>query len=295
MATSPTSIRTMSPFTPIAWLGAAALDSTAYLGGLGLLGLSALRSIVASRGDRPAFLTIVTRQADQILSLGIPLVAVVNVGMGSFLAMQAYFGATFVDGSGAVVGVGLIRNLAPLMVGLTMSGLLAVKVVPELQGDRAVLDREPGWVPNRFREDPERPIAIDTNQLAAARIAAAMLAGPILAIWGALVGTVVGVIVAKSLLGVTFSDFFAMFAGMIWRRDVISLVAKGVLFGGIAGLFACHEGLRTCNDQRPLSSRVCRAAALAGVAILVANSGFFLLLYHAGPAFGPTLLRSPAR
>ena len=33
---------------------------------------------------------------------------------------------------------------------------------------------------------------------------------------------------------------------------------------------------------------------LTPVAILVFNSGWFLLVYHAGPAFGPTLLAPPA-
>ena len=50
--------------------------------------------------------------------MGLPLVGLVHVGMGSFLSMQAYFGATFMDGIGPVTGVGLIRNLAPLLTGL---------------------------------------------------------------------------------------------------------------------------------------------------------------------------------
>ncbi len=293
MPTSAGSIRSFSPLTPIAWLGALVLDSTAYCGGLGLLSMSALRAVLVRRANQPAFFPSVIREADQLLSLGIPLVGVANIGMGSFLSMQAYFGATFVDGSGAVVGVGLIRNLAPLTVGLTMCGLLAAKFIPELQGDRIALEREPGWVPDRFAREPEKPL--EPGRLAAVRLAAAVIVGPLLAIWGALVGTIVGVLVAKSMLGVTFSDFFAMFAGMIWRRDVVSLVLKGMLFAGIAGLFACHEGLMPSDDPRSLPGRVCRSIVMAGMAILVANAGFFLLLYHAGPAFGPTLLNPPAR
>ena len=32
--------------------------------------------------------------------MGLPMVGLVHVGLGSFLAMQAYFGATFMDGIG---------------------------------------------------------------------------------------------------------------------------------------------------------------------------------------------------
>lgn len=279
------------PFAPLAWLGSAALDTTAYLGGIVIVATSAIRAAIAPRGESPPFLGGVFRQADDLLMLGIPLVSIVNVGMGSFLSMQAYFGATFVDGSGAVVGVGLVRNLAPLMIGFTMAGLLAAKVVPELTGDRMSLDREPGWVRDRVALDPIHPI--EPARLAATRIAASMLIGPVLAIWGAAVGTIVGAVVASSLLGVTFEEFFAMFAGMIWRRDVVGLLAKGIVYGGISGLIACHEGLMPSMGTL-LPNRVQRAIIWAGLAILLANSGFFLIFYHGGPAFGPTLLKPPA-
>lgn len=283
------------PLAPVAWLGSSLMEISAYFGGLGLLGLGSFRAAVAPRGRSSRFLPMVALQIEELLGLGMPLVAVVNIGMGSFLSMQAYFGATFVDGTGAVVGVGLIRNLAPLMVGLTMGGLFAGKFTPELSGDHTSLDREPGWVPDRVGVAVEPTEPIEPSRLAAVRVAAAIAVGPLLTIWGALVGTFVGVVVARSLLGVTVSEFFAMFAGMIWQRDVIGLVVKGMTFGGIAGLLGCHEGLRTSDSTRSLAARACRAASLAGLAILVVNSGWFLLVYHAGPAFGPTLLTSPAR
>ena len=76
------------------------------------------------------------RQLASILIMGFPLVALVHVGIGSFLSMQAYFGGTFVDGTGAVVGVGLIRNAAPMMAGLTLAGLIGARTTAELRGGR---------------------------------------------------------------------------------------------------------------------------------------------------------------
>ena len=86
------------------------------------------------------------------------------------------------------------------------------------------------------RPDPGRSTAI--------RIGAGMLAGPILSLWGVLVGTVVGWRVAAKLVGVTSDVFFTMFLEMIWVRDLWGLVLKGMIFGMLAALFACHEGLR---------------------------------------------------
>ncbi len=70
-----------------------------------------------------------------------------------------------------------------------------------------------------------------------------------------------------------------------------------MIFGLLAGLFACHEGLRPSQGRGSsgTSLAACRAACFAGVAILTVNSSWFLLFYHAGPAFGPTLLSPPGR
>jgi phospholipid/cholesterol/gamma-HCH transport system permease protein len=230
--------------------------------------------------------------------MGLPLVALVHFGMGSFMALQAYFGGTFVDGTGAVVGVGLIRNVAPLMAGLTMTGLIAVRFTSELRGrSRIGLDDDPLWLADRDAT-PEHPSpprrATEPGRLAAARIGAALIAGPITAMWGAAVGTVVGWQVAKTMLGVSTHGFFSMFWEMLWLRDVIGMVVKGALYSSLAALCACHEGLRGPAERDPdpeaVAMAVFRAVCLAAVAILVVNSGWFLLIYHAGPAFGPTLL-----
>ena len=68
-----------------------------------------------------------------MLFTGFPLVGLVHIAIGSFLSLQAYYGSTFVDGTGAVVGVGLLRNLGAMMTGLTFAGILAARMVPELR------------------------------------------------------------------------------------------------------------------------------------------------------------------
>jgi phospholipid/cholesterol/gamma-HCH transport system permease protein len=173
--------------------------------------------------------------------------------------------------------VGLIRNLAPLLTGFILAGLVSARYVAELRAaDRAGLE-------------PAR--------LVASRVAATMVAGPILAAWGSIVGIAVGWLVARSLMGLTFPAFFDMFLEMLWTRDVVGLVVKGVVFGFAAGLLACHEGLSGPHGlgDRPevVCSSACRAAYLTGLAVLFFNAAWFLLVYHAGPAFGPTVLVPP--
>ena len=68
-----------------------------------------------------------------MISMGIPTIGLVHIAVGSFLSLQAYYGSTFVDGTGAVVGVGLLRNLGGIMSGMVFSGILAARMIPELR------------------------------------------------------------------------------------------------------------------------------------------------------------------
>jgi phospholipid/cholesterol/gamma-HCH transport system permease protein len=285
---------------PLAWVGRKTLDGVGYLGALGSLLASAGRSIVRPAGDPPPFLPALMRQLSWMLAMGLPLVGLVHVALGSFLSMQAYFGGTFVDGTGAVVGVGLIRNAAPMMAGLTLAGLIGARTTAELRGrSRIGLDGDPGWVADRevvlgLQADPRR--APEPGRVAAVRIVAALIVGPVLVCWGVVVGTVVGWQVSRELLGVETHAFFYMFSEMLWVRDIVGLLVKAIAFAAFAAAFACHEGLRGPARPDPDSVPVaaCRATCLAAAAMLALNSGWFLLFYHGGPMFGPTLLAPPA-
>ena len=175
------------------------------------------------------------------------------------------------------------------MTGLTMAGLLAALMTPDLRAGGRPEFEDASRAFDLDGPDPGRSTAI--------RIGAGLVAGPILSIWGVVIGTLVGWRVASKLVGVPSDVFFSMFMEMIWVRDLWSLVLKGMIFGLLAALFACHEGLRPSQGRgsSATSLAACRAACLAGVAILTVNSSWFLLFYHAGPAFGPTLLSPPGR
>jgi phospholipid/cholesterol/gamma-HCH transport system permease protein len=284
--------------SPLARIGLWTLAGVAELGRMATLLGQAAWSLVRPPETAPPLRPALVQQLAILLAMGLPLVALVHVAMGSFLSLQAYYGGTFVDGTGAVVGVGLFRNLAPMMAGLTMAGLIAARTISELRGRPwSELDRDPLWIADRHAPAgrPIEPLyAPDPRRLAAVRILAAAIVGPIQALWGALVGTLVGWQVSQTMLGVSTHGFFSMMWEMLWLRDVTGLVVKGVLYSILTALFACYEGLRSTAPGLARADTVAwavfRAVVLATIAILVVNSGWFLVFYHAGPAFGPTLL-----
>lgn len=276
---------------PLAWVGGAALRVVEQLGAMALLIPTAIVSVFRRDIDDEWSLRASTSvELSWMLLAGCPLVALVHVAMGSFLSLQAYYGSTFVDGTGAVVGVGLLRNLATLMTGLTLAGYLPVRIILELRAARRI--REAG-------ADAEPTPS--TGQLAASRLLAAVIATPLLSLWGFTVGTVVGWRASESLMSLPTSTFFMMFIRMIWYRDVVGLMLKGAAFGLVIAVIACAEGLRpeeseSAPERAELASAfsaMLRASCWAMLAILLINMVWFVLIYHAVPVYGPSLLQPP--
>jgi phospholipid/cholesterol/gamma-HCH transport system permease protein len=313
---------------PVGWVGRSALAVMGYVGGVTVLAIGAASFVFWPRFTReeddaaPGFMKTLLHQIFWMLVMGVPLVGLVHIAMGSFLSLQAYYGSTFVDGTGAVVGVGLLRNLGGLTTGMTFAGILAARMIPELR----ILARRlsagghpPAGLESNARHRPRetsgevaaapRPIA--PARLAAPRIAAAAVACLLLSQWGITVGTVVGWQASQSMMGLSTEMFFMMMLKMMWFRDVMGLIVKGLLFGALPAAICCYEGLgpgaledepagtsfsalHPAHDLAPpWSTPVFRAACLSCVAILILNSSWFMLVYHAVPFYGPTLLPPP--
>lgn len=293
MATSPIvdAPEPSGPLSPLAWVGGAALGVLERFGAMALLIPEAVGSVFRRDVDDEWSLRASTAaELSWILIAGFPLVGLVHVAMGSFLSLQAYYGSTFVDGTGAVVGVGLLRNLASLMAGMTLAGYLPVRMILEIRAARRP----------RAEGDDAEP-APSPGQLAASRLLAAMIATPLLSLWGFTVGTAVGWRASETLMSLPTSTFFMMFMRMIWFRDVVGLMIKGASFGLAVAVIACAEGLRldasgSTSEGDELASAfpaMLRASCLAMMAILLINMTWFVLIYHAVPVYGPSLLQPP--
>ncbi len=100
------------------------------------------------------------------------------------------------------------------------------------------------------------PRSIAPGRLAAPRIAAAGIACLLLSQWGIAVGTVVGWQASQSMMGLPTETFFMMMLKMMWFRDVVGLVVKGLFFGAVPAAICCYEGLGPAAvDDEPVERR----------------------------------------
>lgn len=264
----------------------------AYFGGFGLLAVGMIRVLLRPRGEAPPLAASCGRCIDRLVWPGFVLVTCLQMSLGAFLSMQAFFGATFRDGTGAVVGLGMLRNLGGLVSGWVLAGLTASLFIPELRHSHAGLDDDPLSVPDREATRGARAddrIAPEPARLALVRFLAGVLAGPVLALWGALVGIGFGMMVAHSLLGVVPGVYLGKLLEMVRVYDILSLALKGAGFGGLAALAACHEGLRPGSQTSgaALAGAMFRAVVLTLFGMSVLNGSWFTLSYMSGAPQGP--------
>lgn len=259
------------------WRGARGLAG--YSGGLALFGGGVALALAFGRGGAgvASRRRLATDQLGWMLGAGVGIAALAHLGLGGVLAMQAYYGAIFVEATAPVVMAGLTRNVAPLLSGLALSGLLAARMGFEPMAARgAVLD------PRGYR------------RWVGCRALAAGLTGSAMGLAGLAAGSASGAMMARRYLGIGLDRFFDQGWTMIWTRDVIGLGLKGLLYGATAAVIAGYEVERAGRSGRDAGGGTAmRAALIGGLAVLGMNSAWFVLMYKAGPAFGPTVLPPP--
>lgn len=246
-----------------------ATDAVGYVGSLALLGCAALIAPLRRRHGSPSIISEASRELEALLVLGFPILALIHAAFGSIFAMQAFFRATFAETNGAVVGVAMLRSVAPLITGVTVAVLLAIRCA-------AGMPRTP------LSEDQGEDTA-EIGRGALARILAAMFASPVLALWGAAVGTVVGALVSKNVLGIASGTYFGFFFEMLQASDVVGVLVLSSAYAGTSAAIACHE----CCRAAPLPERGALVAAYRSVvfstlAILLINGAWFGFVHVAG-------------
>jgi phospholipid/cholesterol/gamma-HCH transport system permease protein len=272
------------------------------MGDLAVLLGAALAAPFRPAHGQPHLTRVVARQFEGLLIGGVPLIALIHVGFGSFLAMQAFFRATIADANGAVVGLGLMRSVAPMLTGMCLAWLLAVRYHAELGGGlRRGLDDDPSDVPDRdigLGRRPDTRAVPDVGRVVLGRLIAAVLAGPVLTAWGAMVGFVVGAVVSRSMLGLAPGTYFGFFFEMLQVPDVLSVLVTGSGYAAASALFSCREALGSApavpiDGPLPLATfcpeSMVRAVLYSSLAMLLINATWFTLAYNAGAPFGPRL------
>ncbi len=167
----------------------------------------------------------------------LPIVGLLSFLMGVVIAYQGAeqlrtFGANIfiVD----LVGVSLLREIAPLVTAILVAGRSGSAYTAQI-----------GTMNVTEELDAMRTLGISPmNYLVLPRVLVLFLALPLLTVYADIVGVFGGMLIAKTQLGVSFTEFIDRFEYAIALKHYLIGIIKAPVFAVIIALTGCYQGFQ---------------------------------------------------
>jgi phospholipid/cholesterol/gamma-HCH transport system permease protein len=252
------------PATVREWLGRWAISQAEQCSAAaGLLGEQMLGSIAWVRGRaKMRGVDLLTSVRDAGIG-ALPMVALVNLMVGGILAFVGVvqlrrFGASIYVAD--LVGVGVVREMAPLMIGIVMSGRTGSAYAAELAS-----------MQGSEQTDALRAFGIPIHDyLVLPRVAALTAMMPLLYLYACLIGIGGGFAVAVMMLKISPESFITQMRSAVTGAEIVFGITKSVVFGAWIGLTGCRLGLKAGRSATEVGHAATQAAVsgIAGVIVL---------------------------
>jgi phospholipid/cholesterol/gamma-HCH transport system permease protein len=208
----------------------------------------------AEFAEQSWFLVSVTILPTILIAIPFGLVLVLEVGG---LAVQ--IGANSIVG--AVDAIGIVREAAPLITAIILSGAGGSAICSDL-GSRTMRDEIAAmWV-----------MAVDpVERLVAPRVLATVVVALLLNGVVAFAGIMSGYLAAVFILHTSAGGFLNSFSSFAQPADAVESMFKAGLFGLFAAVVACHQGLNTKRGPAGVGEAVNRSVVITGVGLFILN------------------------
>jgi phospholipid/cholesterol/gamma-HCH transport system permease protein len=167
----------------------------------------------------------------------------------------------FVSAVGGLVGYGVAKELAPVMMSILIAGRIGSAMAAEIGSMRVYQEID------ALRTMNINPI----HYLVLPRVVAIAVALPMLVVMAILVGWGGGALVAAANhhIDVPYQPFFATLRDIVRVRDVANGVFKSFIFALVIGIISCHQGLQTRGGPRGIGRSVTKAVVNCIVMIVI--------------------------
>jgi len=245
-----------------------------YLGALAYLLLDGLWWIVVAplKGKGRLRLTEANYQAMRLSIRSFGIVSLVIFFVGMILAFQMAYvlkALGVVEYVANIIGVAMVREMGPLLVGMVMTGFAGAAIAAEL-GTMVVA---------------EEVLALETtalhpvNFLVAPRLLAAMVIMPMVTLVAEYIGVLGGFAVGFFLLDMDGTFYLQRTLESLQYKDVFTGLVKAEAFGVLITMIACHEGLRVTGGAEGVGRSTTNAVVRSVVAIILSDFLFTAIFY----------------
>lgn len=197
------------------------------------------------------------------------------VGLLAFLmgVVISYQGAGQLQRYGAnifivdLVGLSMLRELAPLMTAIIVAGrsgsafaaqIATMKVTEEI--------------------DALRTIGISPMELLVLpKVLALVIALPLLSVYSDIMGVLGGMAMAKTQLGVSYTDFLDRFGEAVSLSAFLVGIGKAPVFAAIIAMVGCFQGLQVSNGSDSVGNQTTISVVQSIFLIIVADALFSVI------------------
>jgi phospholipid/cholesterol/gamma-HCH transport system permease protein len=188
--------------------------------------------------------------------VAIPFGVITSVQIG---AVAGQIGAT--SFSGAVNGIGILRQGAPLVTSLMIAGAVGSAICSDL-GARTV----------REEIDALKVMGISPVQrLVAPRVVAALVVALLLTVIVAMTAMVTALVMNVGGGSISVGAYMESFASFSQPTDLFLAELKALIFGFIATIVAAHKGLSASGGPKGVADAVNQAVVLSVILLAFAN------------------------
>ena len=208
--------------------------------------------------------------AQQFVRVGVdsvPVVLLTALFTGGVLALQTFKGFSRFHAEGyigSVVALSMLRELAPVLTALMVTGRAGSAMAAEL-GSMRVTEQIDALV--ALATDPVQYLFVP-------RVVAGILVVPMLVVLADVVGIAGGYLVAVLYLGANPVRYVENTFLYLDLDDLTSGLIKSAVFGGLLTVIGCQCGFDTRGGAEGVGRATTRAVVAASLAVLVAD--FFL-------------------
>lgn len=241
-------------------IGSYSLSICDQVGAFTLFFLSFLRTLISTRPK-------IRKLFEQMSRIGVDSFTI-TVLTGSFtgmvFALQSYIGFQRVGGEqfiGAVVALGMVRELGPVLTGLMVTGRACSAIAAEL-----------GTMRITEQIDALDTLRINTFQyLIVPRIVASTAMLPALAAFAMLFGIAGGYIVCVYVLQLSPEDYMSSIRTYVEWNDIRGGLIKSCAFGLILSWVGSYQGYHTTGGARGVGIATTQSVVRSSIMILISN------------------------
>lgn len=213
---------------------------------------------------------------EQINRIGVDsfyIVVLTGTFSGMVFALQSYIGFQRVGGEqfiGAVVALGMIRELGPVLTGLMVTGRAGSAIAAEL-GTMSISEQIDALV--TLRINPFQYLLVP-------RILAGTIALPFLAIFSMICGIMGGYVLCVYVLHLSPEDYLSNIKTYVELSDIKSGLVKASFFGLILSTVGAYKGYNTTGGAKGVGLSTTQSVVVASILILISNYFLTKLLEH---------------